>query len=140
MRVISTIVLLFLSNLGFSQFSYQEVEMGCMNFTKIQESQVIDNQQDYDKLYEILSPHPSCDTYQLPSIDFSKYLLIGVVASTAGCDKPDYQIETFENNNRCTVKFNITVRGMCKMSNTISKWLLVEKKNCDEMSVTMNYN
>ena len=45
---------------------------------------IIRSQIEYDKVLEVRSSHPDCKDYNLPPIDFNKYILIGIRRSSAG--------------------------------------------------------
>lgn len=70
--------------------------------------------------------HVNCDTASLPSIDFSRYTLIGVNTSGGGCGA-DYQRKVIwdEADERVTYHVSVTYSGPCYMLIGSFNWALI---------------
>ncbi len=88
---------------------------------------VITNKTDYLALLEGRSPHPNCQAYQLPEIDFSRYTLVGLKTSVRGCDFPVVTYDCSRENDDYVVSILIERKGLCKRNNTINLWLKLSK-------------
>ena len=129
------LTLFFCSTLVCAQTSYlgetipcDQVELGCVILgSAISGEHVIRNNAEYQELIQERSPHPNCGFYELPSIDFSEYTLIGYVSSIGGCKTPEISHEIKRINNDYRVNIDIIQYGRCKRGNPIKLWCLVPK-------------
>ncbi|OFY84035.1 MAG: hypothetical protein A3F72_18625 [Bacteroidetes bacterium RIFCSPLOWO2_12_FULL_35_15] len=89
---------------------------------------IINDYKEYKDLLTIRSPHPDCENYELPPIDFNNYTLLGVVSSTAGCSNPIIShFVTKNTNNEFILNVNSEQRGLCERNWRIKIWCLIPK-------------
>lgn len=89
---------------------------------------VIESKEDLQNLLNNnRSPHPACNSYQLPEIDFNKYLLVGIYKIVGGCKPPNYS--TIVLNKQGVLKFyiDITRQGSCKRGDFVKFWHIIPK-------------
>ena len=98
---------------------------------------VIRNQLEYDKLLDNRSPHPDCQSYELPPIDFDKFILIGIARSSAG-EYIKFNKQLFYDNGSFIIDYKITQYGLAKKINDVAIFFIIEKKGIYD-GVTFNY-
>ena len=88
---------------------------------------LIRNEQQYHSQVKINSPHPDCEGYTLPQIDFSQFTLVGVVTSTGGCAPPTAttSIVKCDQSKNYLFTLKIVTNGICKINHSISFWYLI---------------
>src|SRR5262245_19271366 len=92
----------------FSQISFTELELGCLNISRLPgEDMIIRSQWKYEELYYYPSPHRDCKSYVPPKIDFGNETLISLKADAGGCAEPERKIEITGSGNSCVVKLTI---------------------------------
>lgn len=108
---------------------YEEITLGCLILGRdISGEHVINNNVDYQNLLLIASaPISDCANYELPTIDFTKYTLIGYISSVGGCQSPEVTKQITNIDNDCIVDVNIVQQGLCKRGNAIVFWGLIPK-------------
>lgn len=94
---------------------------------------IIRSQIEYDKVLEVRSPHPDCKDYNLPPIDFNKYILIGIRRSAAGNYVTSNKKITFQEGI-FFITYHITQHGRVERLNHIREYFLIEK-NGDQNQV-----
>lgn len=142
----SVLVILFIVLFAFKPIrndneeiiSCEEINLGCMVLGReTQGEHVIKNNTEYQKLIQQKSPHSDCSNYQLPSIDFNDYTLIGYVSGIAGCDFPKVNHNVIKTNNNYLINIEIQQIGQCKRNNIIKIWCLIPKV---EESASVKFN
>jgi hypothetical protein len=90
---------------------------------------IVNSDIEFQDLLTIRSPHPDCDTYELPPIDFNSYTLLGVVTSTAGCSPPiiNHFVTKQTNTNEYVLNVNSKQSGLCERNWGIKIWCLIPK-------------
>ena len=106
---------------------------------------IITNEQDYQALLKYRSPHPDCMDYKLPSIDFTKYTLIGQAITVGGCKRPDIEKELIRipSDKKYILKTFVEQHGTCKRLFHNSIWIIIPKIESDytvEYNTTYNLN
>lgn len=101
---------------------------------------VINNNHDYYKLLDQRSTHPDCTDYNLPQIDFEKYVLVGYISSIGGCSPPNLTKLIFSDDTKYYVNIYVKKNGFCKTSNSIEVWYLIPKMNMDVEFIIKNIN
>lgn len=106
---------------------------------------IINNEQDYQALLKYRSPHPDCTDYTLPSIDFTKYTLIGQAITVGGCKRPDIEKELIRipSDKKYILKTFVEQHGTCKRLFHNSIWIIIPKIESDytvEYNTTYNLN
>ena len=98
---------------------------------------ILRNNEEYQALLTVMSPHPDCGSYTLPEIDFNEHTLIGFISSISGCESPDvsYVIEEGDGDNY-TFTVSVVRKGLCERNNPIIIWCLIPKL---EEGATMNF-
>ena len=75
---------------------------------------IIRNYGEYQNLLDNgRSPNPDCEFYELPSVDFDKYTLIGCDVDCGGCSNPTYLHEIVKHGNNYIAKITIVQHGIC---------------------------
>ena len=118
---------LFLTQNLYGQTDFKEIEIGCINFSKIGKENVFKNSEEYESLKASLSPHPDCSDYEFPKIDFNTYTLVGYHVVSGGCAEPTYKIDVRKDANIITFVFQVKPQGICKMLYEKTFWLLIPK-------------
>lgn len=98
---------------------------------------IIRNQMEYEKLLQQRLPQSDCDNYELPPIDFDKYILIGIRRASAGIDV-NFDKQIYYNNQIFHVNYTITQYGNQERLNHIRKYYLIEKIGKND-KVVFNY-
>ncbi|MBN2611982.1 MAG: hypothetical protein JXB00_10540 [Bacteroidales bacterium] len=92
---------------------------------------VIKDEASYQEFGDSVRIHPfnlNCDTAVLPSIDFSKYSLIGKLTSVGGCNAYSVrQVFRDENGKEIVYKIHVEYSGSCDMLIVSMNWALVPK-------------
>jgi hypothetical protein len=110
------------------RISCEKIDIGCLILGRETNGEhIIRNEFEYQKLLKEGSTHSNCDSYQLPSIDFNKYTLIGYISSIAGCDFPQISYEIIKQNNQYSINIIAIQQGVCKRNNSIKVWCLIPK-------------
>lgn len=125
--MICLITLLSFDNDGNKEkIEYEEIKIMC---TQLKGGEyVITNNNDYQQLLEIRSPHPDCITYTLPEINFNKYTLIIIHYVVGGCKSPDVNFNIYKNDyGNFIVNTQIAQYGLCKIGQHIKKKVLIPK-------------
>ena len=89
---------------------------------------IIRNNLEYQQLLDERSTHPNCDTYELPLIDFEKYVLIGYVSGVSGCSPPDVSHIVTRKKEVFLCSIIVHKVGGCKLNNTFAFWVLLPKQ------------
>lgn len=92
---------------------------------------IIRNNEEYQQLLNARSPHPDCGNYELPDIDFSKYILVGYVSSIAGCSSPEISLKVIREGKGYLSSIMIQKDGLCKLNNRFTLWYLLPKEGGD---------
>jgi hypothetical protein len=106
---------------------------------------IITNEQDYQALLKYRSAHPDCMDYKLPSIDFTKYTLIGQAITVGGCKRPDSYKEVVKipSQKKYILEARVQQYGMCKTGLKVKIWIIIPKIESDytvEYNTTYNLN
>lgn len=74
-------------------------------------------------------PFRGLEGYSHPSIDFSRYTLLGQNVDGGGCRKPDYLVSIIRIDSLRMVTFKVMVQqhGICKAPFVKNQWMLVRK-------------
>jgi len=90
---------------------------------------VIRNAKEYKTILKTDSPHPDCGSYELPPIDFNKYTLMGMMASSGGCREPQTEYYIVKNDSTVNYQFHLKIRqnGLCKINFSIQVFCLIPK-------------
>ena len=93
---------------------------------------IINSEKDYQNLLQYRSPADYCDDFQLPSVDFSQFTLLGKYADGSGC-AIDFVREIYRDDVNKEIIYSITVveEGTCKMMGVSMNWALVPKISPD---------
>jgi hypothetical protein len=118
------------------------IEIKCLDGDKIDEKYIIRDSNAYNDFYEILWQYNDCPDYELPSIDFDKYTLLGYITRTGECD---IIRQVFKNDSDKKIMYHleITITSNRKILITNYNWMLIPKTPEDYMVIidtTMNYN
>ena len=76
-----------------------------------------------------LFPFKGTENYTHPTIDFSKYTLLGQNVSAGGCSLPNYKISILRDDKLYTFlyKVNVLQHGTCEKLWAKNMWMLVRK-------------
>lgn len=88
---------------------------------------IINTQAEYEALPKARNPHTDCGNYQLPTIDFAQYTLIGVGQGAMGCEYPKVEHTITKTGNIYTFIVNIKQQFFCKMNVSVFIWCLIPK-------------
>lgn len=130
---------ILLSDNVSAQNHYREIEIGCLNLTKLKGDLIIEDESDYYELYSCISPHTDCSTYQLPEVNFDEDILLGIDVNVAGCGEPSVQIELLNETGNCHIVVKIKRAGMCKALFQKRIWLLVSKSGCNSVQLKKSF-
>ncbi len=90
---------------------------------------IIKSETEYHAQIKNRSPHPDCSSYELPTIDFTKYTLLGIVTGTYGCSPPTVEHNVYYTSFNNTYLFELKVKrhGDCLLNLSFEVWCLVPK-------------
>lgn len=123
------------------QFSRNEIQLIDMNEKltcidlDLRDSQFIINADaEYQVLLDHKSPSPECENFELPSIDFSQYTLLGKYAQGGGCSI-DFVRKAYKGDSNKKLIYSIRVvgKGDCLLLVTSMNWALVPKVPSDKV-------
>lgn len=109
---------------------HHDVKVGCLRGTRQCTKCIISNEKEYQALLDDPSPHPDCDSYKLPYMDFSKYILIGEeIIGVGGCKPPDWNKELIKipTQKKYILKVHIKPNGGCEMLFHVRIWIMIPK-------------
>ena len=114
-----------LAELTFEEFSF---DFNC--YESISEEKVVINDQNtfQELLDTTFQNNGSCDTTNLPSIDFTQYTLLGTFRDASGCTQEFIKNLYIDEDNQKYV-YNVTVEeeGGCLPYVTSMNWILAPK-------------
>ena len=81
------------------------------------------------EIFYSIYPFKGTENYNHPSIDFSKYTLLGQAAHAYGCSEPNYTILVLKNKikKQMIYRIHIKINGDCEMAINRNKWILIYK-------------
>ncbi len=89
---------------------------------------IIKNNAEYQELLRVRSSHPNCSGYDLPTIDFNQYTLIGYLSPASGCITPTINHEVIKTSQgNYVIDIIITEYGGCKPNWDVGFWCLIPK-------------
>lgn len=121
----------------FSQNEIQFTDMGgtlnCINTFDLRDKEfIITSNEIYHSLLQYKSTHPRCENFELPSIDFSQYRLLGKYAQGGGCSI-DFVRKVFRDDSNKKIIYSIKVveEGSCEKLGASVNWILIPKVPSD---------
>lgn len=121
------------TSICFSQIQFEEISINCLNLSNVAGHIIIKNNAEYEKLYSYLSPHSECESYALPSINFTQEILIGLKVEASGCERPQWKLKLNKQGGGCGIDLYIPSTGMCKKLFTELVWILVKNSDCPKI-------
>lgn len=115
------------------QFTEMNEPLSCISPSDLRDSEfIINSDQEYQALLDYKSPSPRCEDFQLPSIDFSQYTLLGKYAQGSGCSI-DFVRKIYKDNSNNKIIYSIKVdeKGLCKKLGMSMNWVLIPKVPSD---------
>ncbi|MBI2665887.1 hypothetical protein HYX12_04665 [Candidatus Woesearchaeota archaeon] len=93
---------------------------------------IINSNEDYQKLSDYKSSSPKCEDFELSSIDFSQYTLLGKYAQGGGCSI-DFLKKVYKDdlNKKITYSIKIVEEGSCEKMGANMNWILIPKVPSD---------
>ncbi len=89
---------------------------------------VINSGEEYQELLNHKASVPECADFQLPSIDFSRYTLLGKYAYGGGCSVSfERKVYKDDVNKRIIFSIKVIEKGPCEMIIGKMNWVLVQK-------------
>ena len=81
------------------------------------------------RIMYLFPPFLGTENCSHPTIDFTKYTLLGQDSHASGCYRPDYLVAIFRDDRTRTISFtvNILQHGRCEMGFSRNTWVLVPK-------------
>lgn len=106
----------------------EKVNILCDKFSPNTEK-IINTELEYKNLFSKTENSKYCIENPPPSIDFTKYTLIGVYLSTKGCGnlKSEYHLSSSSDGSGVSFNLTITSKGLCKKMNYYKIWCIIDK-------------
>lgn len=106
----------------------EKVNILCDEFAPNTEK-IINTELEYKNLFSKSVNSKYCIGNIPPTIDFTKYTLIGVYTSTKGCNspKPEYYLSSSSDGSGVSFSLTITSTGLCKKLNYYKIWCIIDK-------------
>jgi hypothetical protein len=123
------------TNICFSQIQFEEIDINCLNLSKVEGHIIIKDNAEYEKLYSYLSPHSECESYTFPEINFQQDILIGVKVEASGCERPQWKLKLSKEDGACALELSIPPTGMCKKLFSELVWILVKNSDCPKTHI-----
>ena len=108
-----------------NNITYEEIDIFCTQSPNGE--YIIKNNEEYYALLDSRSPHPDCENYVLPVIDFNQYTLLGYVTGVSGCNIPVISHEFVRDGDNFIFTLFIEVNGFCLRNNPVTIWCLVPR-------------
>jgi hypothetical protein len=111
------------------QFTDMNEQLNCIgSFDLLDDEFILNSEQEYQSLLNYSFLGTRCENYQLPSIDFSQYTLLGKYTQGGGCTI-DFvrKIYKDESDKKITYSIKVDGKGFCKKLGMSMNWVLIPK-------------
>lgn len=109
-------------------FSIDSLLRYCLDINQLEDEYIIDEDSVYQKLLNLKTGTAGCNTFSLPTIDFSQNTIIAKFAGGGGCST-QYFRKVCEDKSNKIIQYIIKVhdKGNCAMLNLSMNWMVVPK-------------